>query len=393
MLRAVLLIAVTFTLGVATAQAQQVLFVDGPVEIGSGEPPAWRPAQVGDTLSPGDSVRTGYKARAELDLGSGTVKLYENSLLRLPSTGMGESGANAVEQEQGTSLFNILRRGIGEDPFKVKTPEAVVMVKGTQFSVSVDTGLATISVFSGLVGVTALEGPEVLVRPGLTATGGRDAPFELTLHNLTTQGAVQSWSDGDGSTPEEVTTPDSESPKTSKQQSTERALAAAQESAAQTVAEAITNIPAAPTPGGSSNDNAGDMSGDTVSSGFGPAGDEAPTAAGPFDGLIASIDPINDPVTVGVTGNLHKEFTEESLNSAAGSSAFEITKVPDQVKIIMDSITQNNPTVDRLTEIFNGDTGSYGWDIDVRNALNGRLSDAAFEKQFAQLLLNFYNSN
>jgi hypothetical protein len=155
----------------------------GHVELGRGEPPVWKPAASGDALAPGDRVRTGESGRAELALGDSTLRLYPNSLLRLPAPG---PDAAAVELDGGSSLFDVLRRG---EPFEVRTPEVVVSVKGTRFAVDVGTDDASVSVFRGLVGVrdgTLDAASEILVQEGFAAIGGDQ--LELTWH-----GADDPW--------------------------------------------------------------------------------------------------------------------------------------------------------------------------------------------------------
>ena len=144
----------------------------GTVEVGRGEPPAWKAASVGDALGAGDRVRTGENGRAELALGAATLRLYPNSLLRLPDAG------TAVDLDAGSSLFDVIHRS---EPFEVRTPEVVVSVKGTRFSVAVDHEDASVSVFRGLVGVrsgAANGAPETLVQAGFAAFG--HAKFDLT---------------------------------------------------------------------------------------------------------------------------------------------------------------------------------------------------------------------
>lgn len=158
----------------ALADGPQITALSGDVEIGRGEPPVWRNATEGDALAAGDSIRVGSAARAELDLGKGTIRLYENSLLRLPADAFGSTETTAVELGQGGSLFDI-DKSKNHEGFEVRTPEAVVMVKGTRFSVSVAGTDAAVSVFRGLVGVRGLTDTlqnEVLVRQGFTAIGG-----------------------------------------------------------------------------------------------------------------------------------------------------------------------------------------------------------------------------
>lgn len=191
-----LLAVLGLCIGAAPALAQDVarlVVVIGTVEIGTGEPPVWRAAQTGDELRAGDSLRTGSDGRVELQLPTGRARVYEDSLLRLPSdwaAGLDES----VELDRGSSLFDVLRQG---RTFEVRTPEAIAMVKGTQFSVSVDAAGAAVEVFRGLVGVRSPSGKllhEVLVRPGATAVGGRDVPF--TLRFVESHDSWGAWSKG-----------------------------------------------------------------------------------------------------------------------------------------------------------------------------------------------------
>jgi hypothetical protein len=183
-----LCLAAALALWAAGAQAAQIVSVSGEVELGRGEPAAWEPARAGAALDAGDRVRTGDEGRAELALDGATLRLYPNSLLRLPPAA-GEAG---VELERGTSLFDVLRRG---DRFDVRTPEVVVSVKGTRFSVALEDGAAAVAVFRGLVGVRSLASEqafETLVREGFTASGRES--FALTLHSGSDP--WESWSQG-----------------------------------------------------------------------------------------------------------------------------------------------------------------------------------------------------
>jgi hypothetical protein len=158
----------------------------GAVELGRGEPPAWQPAAAGDALAPGDRVRTGEDGRPELALGDATLRLYPNSLLRLP-----EAGPAAVELDGGSSLFDVLRRGA---PFEVRTPEVVVSVKGTRFAVDLGAEDAAVSVFRGLVGVrdgASQAENEVLVQAGFSA----NRALELSWHGATDP--WEGWSRGE----------------------------------------------------------------------------------------------------------------------------------------------------------------------------------------------------
>ncbi len=167
------------------ARAAKMGAVTGVVEVGRGEPPAWTRLVAGDELSPGDLIRTARNARAEVQLDAGTVRVYGNSLLRLPS---GSQAKTTPETEtltlwRGHSIFDVIRNASGR-VFEVKTPEVVVSVKGTRFSVNLDGAGARVVVFRGTVGVWkpgADKIVETLVREGFAAVAGAGRPFELEL--------------------------------------------------------------------------------------------------------------------------------------------------------------------------------------------------------------------
>jgi hypothetical protein len=120
-------------------------------------------------------VRTGEDGRAEVIVAGSTLRVYPNSLLRLPDG----SGPREVGLEKGSSLFDVLHNG---EPFEVRTPEVVVSVKGTRFGVALDGDAAAVSVYRGLVGVHGGDAgaPETLVHAGFAAFGADQ--FELSWH-------------------------------------------------------------------------------------------------------------------------------------------------------------------------------------------------------------------
>ncbi len=168
----------------AAAPPPSIEAARGVVEVGAGDPVRWRAAGAGEALATGDSVRTGDDGRAEIRLRTGVVRLYENSLLRLPADPRARPGSERVRIERGSSLFDVLRRS-ESDRFEVETPEVAVMVKGTRFSVALHGAATHVAVWRGSVGVRALAEAldrEMLVRPGFAAVGGSGSPFELLLN-------------------------------------------------------------------------------------------------------------------------------------------------------------------------------------------------------------------
>ncbi len=167
--------------GGADPDALRIREAEGPVQLATGTPPVWRAARAGDALGPGDAVRTGRGGRAELALGAATVRLFENSLLRIPVDGLTPRGVEAVRLEEGRSLFEVLK-GRLDRAFEVRTPTVVVSVKGTRFGVLLGEDAASVEVYRGLVGVRApAAAEEMLVRAGFAAVGGPGQSFELEL--------------------------------------------------------------------------------------------------------------------------------------------------------------------------------------------------------------------
>lgn len=169
--------ALTANVSPAAESTGRISSATGPVEIGQGDPPVWQPAREGEELAPGDVVRTGPGGRAAVELRGATARLYENSMIRVPLA------PGAVELERGSSLFEVMMRGV-RGVFQVQTGEVVVSVKGTRFGVALESDLAVVSVQRGTVGVRSPESApelEVLVHEGFAATGGSDRPFELTM--------------------------------------------------------------------------------------------------------------------------------------------------------------------------------------------------------------------
>lgn len=180
--RLLLIFAVVALAAPALALGARIERISGQVETGRGEPPAWSAAQVGESLAPGDSLRTGRDGRAELSWQGATIRLYGDSLLRIPSVDADDPdvGETGVALDGGSGLFDV--KPHRATPFEVRTPDVVVSVKGTRFSVSLSDGPADVAVYRGTVGVRALAlEHEVFVREGFRAIGGGERPAELFL--------------------------------------------------------------------------------------------------------------------------------------------------------------------------------------------------------------------
>ncbi|MEM7409509.1 MAG: FecR family protein [Myxococcota bacterium] len=176
--------------GVAAEDLATVETASGAVERGRGEPPVWMPLRAGEALQSGDIVRTGSDGKVELVWQGSTVRLYGDSVLRLPgATGSVET----LDMESGAGLFDVKRRP--GKRYEVRTPEIVVSVKGTRFAVDLSGKGPGVAVYHGAVGVKtlALEAArEVMVREGFRALGTGGGGIELFL--LREDDPWNSWS-------------------------------------------------------------------------------------------------------------------------------------------------------------------------------------------------------
>jgi len=175
-----ILVTLAFLLASGPALGDAVVKqVIGQVEIGRGEPPEWSTLTPGDKVGSEDRVRTGADGRVEISMSAGTVRVHENSMLRLPPA---SGDADQVELDEGHSLFDVLRRAGRR--FEVHTPTVVVSVKGTRFGVDASGSLGEVAVYRGVVGVreAGIENAmETLVREGFLAAGGPGVPIELDV--------------------------------------------------------------------------------------------------------------------------------------------------------------------------------------------------------------------
>ena len=163
-------VALALFAGTATQAEPRLTVVVGAVEIGRGEPPKWEAASEGSVLGAGDSVRTGRAARAEIDLGSATTRLFENSLLRLPP----DLPRAAVQPPSiSAAALPCSCASARSDPFECEHQRS--RREGHRFAV-LGVGVASsASKRRGRVRAGRRSTNEMLVRPGFAAVGSARA--------------------------------------------------------------------------------------------------------------------------------------------------------------------------------------------------------------------------
>ncbi|WP_095959379.1 FecR family protein [Corallococcus macrosporus] len=158
----------------------------GAVEAGASETQL-RPRTVGDSLYPGELLRTGEAAQAELALADGsTVRVVENSLVKV---GAIELMANLQRKVRLDLLRGTVETDAapgGEDSiFEVRTRGAVAGVRGTRFRVSAqDDGTSRLETLEGKVALSA-EQAEVEVAGGQGSRAKPGSPPESPRPLLT----------------------------------------------------------------------------------------------------------------------------------------------------------------------------------------------------------------
>ena len=118
----------------------KLVVVDGEAQIGHDE--AWRPAQVGDEIAPGDGVRTAAGGRARLVIGDGAmVTLHPSThfIFREHATDA-EGKLRTLLQLSAGKVRAVVspEYGEGKSLFQIETATAAARVKGTEFVIAFD---------------------------------------------------------------------------------------------------------------------------------------------------------------------------------------------------------------------------------------------------------------
>jgi FecR-like protein len=112
---------------------------------------AARAVQVGLVIELPAAIRTGHDGAIDLRQGNTTVAIAADSELELPATD--GSIIDRLIQTRGNAFYDVGKRGARK--LRVETPYLVAVIKGTQFSVAVQSDSATISLFEGRLEVRA----------------------------------------------------------------------------------------------------------------------------------------------------------------------------------------------------------------------------------------------
>lgn len=137
----------------------QIREASGPVMVKGEKYAIWEPAEEGMLLLAGDVIRTEKKGYAVIEFASGTVEIFETTVMVIPSTGLKDRKKDIREVivEEGNTLFDINHLGV-ERGFEFRTLNVQGGVKGTMFTVGYNDGETSVDVYRGVVQVSDVEG-------------------------------------------------------------------------------------------------------------------------------------------------------------------------------------------------------------------------------------------
>ncbi|MEQ1919075.1 MAG: FecR domain-containing protein, partial [Elusimicrobiota bacterium] len=163
----------------------------GLVQVRAAGADSWRPAgKTPRSLSEGDGVRTGFNARARIELNGGSVvESAGNAHLSIEVDGPGHTSVNA--------LFGSVRMtasAAGGRAVSVRTPTCVARARGDRVVMRLIVtggGNSTVEVEQGVVGVEDNRGQSLMLSAGQRiGVVGRDKPAGLAGHHDVLRAAV-----------------------------------------------------------------------------------------------------------------------------------------------------------------------------------------------------------
>jgi hypothetical protein len=125
---------------------------------------SWVPAKNGTLLYQSDSIRTGDNSSASIILFKGSIiRLGSNTEITLQEILQREGVTSVGINQKIGRTWNTLTKIGGIDSYEVRTPTAVVSVRGTSFEVKVGgDGGTEVGVSSGMVNVSSIENGSVV---------------------------------------------------------------------------------------------------------------------------------------------------------------------------------------------------------------------------------------
>lgn len=205
-LTAVLVLTVHLTLPATVSAAENNLIITtakGEVTVKSSGTATWAAAAAGRQLGGGDSVRTGYRSRAEISGPSGNIRLYENTVLIVPREKEDSPGPGDFLLKLGAGIFQT-KPSAPQPQFSVATNQVVVGIRTARATVIADEGSSAVASHFGSVTVTDVtgslriskiveEGWKLSVEEPPVTRGGLKQPATVTIEPYENPEAWDEW--------------------------------------------------------------------------------------------------------------------------------------------------------------------------------------------------------
>jgi FecR protein len=132
-----------------------------------------------ENLKPGDTIRTGRNGRVLLVRGQETILIAPNSVISVPPEKK-DGMQTTILQQAGSIVLEVEKQNVQH--FEVETPYLAAVVKGTLFSVTVNTESTSVEVRRGQVEVSDFKTGQIAqVMPGQIATSFEHGKAGLSL--------------------------------------------------------------------------------------------------------------------------------------------------------------------------------------------------------------------
>ena len=156
---------------------------EGDVLVMEGGTDSWEEAQVGMSLEPGDSIKTGSNSSAEITFFDGsTIELEAGAEIEIISLDISadcSSTTITLEQTIGDTISRVIKLLDPASRYEVETPSGVVVVRGSSMLVQVfPDGSARVTNLAGEIWVTG-EGVELQIPEGQPCITRPDEPPQI----------------------------------------------------------------------------------------------------------------------------------------------------------------------------------------------------------------------
>jgi hypothetical protein len=170
-------------------RAGRLSYVEGTVSVQPAGVDDWTVATINRPLTSGDQLWSDRGSRAEIDLGSATVSLAEDSSVSLLNL-----GDQAVQLQLSAGTTNITLRDLEPSAsFEIDAPNAAVsLLRPGSYRIGVDqTGNTTVAMRDGQAQVVTSAGQSVILRGGQAAQFGAGGAVEVA--SLAPPDAFDRW--------------------------------------------------------------------------------------------------------------------------------------------------------------------------------------------------------